>query len=178
VKAILKNTYVKYAFRFLLLAAVLQVAVEIALKAAPLSATLNRWNLVNASVSGGVLETLGFPSSRTGTVIVTSGSAIDVTHECNGLSLIPLLAAAILACPASVFAKTCGITCAMFMVAILNWGRIVSLSILQSKSPMLFFEFHTYVWPAIFIMCEVLLFYAWSYMNMRLPVGYSKASDS
>ena len=116
-----------------------------------------------SGISAAVLRAAGEDTEVTGTIIRTSGFAVDVKNGCNGVEAAILLVAAILAFPAGPLAKAMGILGGFILLEVINILRIVSLAWLGAHHPQVFQMFHVAVWQTVIIIVSVGIFLLWSW---------------
>lgn len=97
-----------------------------------------------------------------GTVIRTPRFALDVHTGCNGIEAIMVLAAAILAFPATVRSRITGLLAGSIAISILNLIRVGSLVWLGEYHRSLFDFVHVGVWQSLVILAAVSMFVFWS----------------
>jgi exosortase H (IPTLxxWG-CTERM-specific) len=97
-----------------------------------------------------------------GTVIVTPRFALDVHNGCNGIEAIMVLAAAMLAFPATLRSRISGLVVGSIAISILNLIRVGSLVWLGEYHRSLFDFVHVGVWQTLVILAAVSMFVFWS----------------
>jgi exosortase H (IPTLxxWG-CTERM-specific) len=97
-----------------------------------------------------------------GTVIRSPRFAIDVKNGCNGVEAMILLAAAIVAFPATLRSRLIGLAAASVAIQLLNLVRLSSLFWLGAYHRRIFDFFHVAVWQALVILAAISLFILWS----------------
>jgi exosortase H (IPTLxxWG-CTERM-specific) len=118
------------------------------------------WTAFLASCSAFVLRLLDSNVISNGNVLqdMRTGSGIAIEAGCNAVEACIMLAAAMLAYPASLRSKITGLVIGCLAIQALNLVRIVSLFYLVQWSARAFEFAHLYLWQAL-IMLDVLL--AW-----------------
>jgi exosortase H (IPTLxxWG-CTERM-specific) len=97
-----------------------------------------------------------------GTVIRTPRFALDVHNGCNGVEAIMVLAAAMLAFPATLRSRITGLVAGSIAISILNLIRVGSL-VWLGEYHRAFFDFvHVGVWQTLVILAAVSMFVFWS----------------
>ncbi|HVR43281.1 MAG TPA: exosortase H [Thermoanaerobaculia bacterium] len=114
------------------------------------------------AASAWVLNGVGEPVVREGTMIRSPRFAVDVKNGCNGLEAVLLLVAAVLAFPASWKAKLIGVVGGTLAIEALNLVRVTSLYVLGRDYPHLFETFHVTVWQAVIFVLTIAMFLVWS----------------
>lgn len=109
-----------------------------------------------------LLVALHEPVAVAGTVIRSSRFALDVRNGCNGVEAMLLLAAAIVAFPATLRSRLTGLVAGCVAIQILNLVRVTSLVWLGEHHRNLFDFVHVGVWQSIVILAAVSMFVFWS----------------
>lgn len=99
----------------------------------------------------------------TGTVMRSPLFALDVRNGCNGVEAVILLAAAILAFPATLRSRLIGLTIASVAIQLLNLVRLSSLFWLGEHHRRIFDFFHVAVWQSLIILAAISIFVLWSW---------------
>ncbi len=115
-----------------------------------------------ARVSGSILNLLGERVGVAGTTLSSSAFSVNIENGCNGLETALLLAAAVLAFPASAKQRAAGFLGGFLAIEILNLVRVVSLFWLGAHHPAYFGSAHTLVWQSMVVLAGVGLFVLWS----------------
>lgn len=132
---------------------------------------------VVARAAGTVLNLLGEGVTVAGTQIRSSSFAVDVENGCNGLETALLLAAAVLAFPASWKARAAGLAAGFAGIQAINLVRVVSLFWIGRHKPGLFSTAHTVIWQSVVVLAGVALFLAWA-SRQKAPAGPAAAEGS
>lgn len=122
--------------------------------------------LVLRSVEGGV--------EAAGTVIRSPRFAIDVKNGCNGVEATILLAAAILAFPATLRSRLIGLAIGGVAIQLLNLVRLSSLFWLGEHHRRIYDFFHVAVWQALVILAAISIFVLWSWKFAEKPLAESR----
>ena len=85
-----------------------------------------------------------------------TGFAVSIEAGCNGVEATIVLVAAVVAFPASWFARVAAIVLGFLAIQLLNIARIISLFYLGNWDLAIFSWVHLYLWPAL-IMLDVLV---------------------
>lgn len=117
---------------------------------------------VVARAAGLVLNVMAEGVTVAGTEIRSPGFAVDVENGCNGLETALLLAAAVLAFPASWKSRAIGLLVGFFGIQAINLVRVVSLFWIGRHRPALFSAAHTVVWQSVVVLAGVALFLVWA----------------
>lgn len=114
-----------------------------------------------ALVVDGVLRAVGMQTTLQGATIRVPGFSVAVVDQCTAVYESALLAAAILAFPATTHQRATGITLGIVTLSTLNVVRIVSLVIVGAWLPDWFSAFHLYAWQATFAVVVVIFWLGW-----------------
>jgi len=116
-----------------------------------------------ARASSLLLNVLGLDTQVLGTVITGSEAfSVNILDGCNGVDVMAIVAAAVLAFPSSFKEKLLGLAMAMPGVQIINVVRIVSLYYIGLRWPALFERFHLYVWQTAVILLSLTIWMVWA----------------
>jgi exosortase H (IPTLxxWG-CTERM-specific) len=96
----------------------------------------------------------------------SNGFAMEVLDGCNGIDVVVLLWAAILAYPASWRQKGKGLLAGTVIINVINFLRIISLFYLGQYDRQWFEFAHLYVWESVFVLLTLTIFWMWV---RRLP---------
>ena len=109
-----------------------------------------------------VLRVIREPIVVAGTVIRTATFALDVRNGCNAVEAMLLLAAAMLAFPATLRSRFTGLIAASAAIQMLNVIRVSSLVWLGEHHRNIFDVVHVAVWQTAVILAAVAMFIFWS----------------
>lgn len=109
-----------------------------------------------------------------GTVMRSPRFALDVRNGCNGVEAAILLAAAILAFPATLRSRLIGLTVACVTIELLNLVRLSSLFWLGEHYRRIFDFFHVAVWQSLIILAAISIFILWSWKFAEKPLAKSR----
>jgi exosortase H (IPTLxxWG-CTERM-specific) len=129
---------------------------------------------VVARGAAGLLRGVESDVEVTGTVIRSPRFALDVRNGCNGVEAMILLAAAILAFPASLRSRLVGLTVASVAIELLNLVRLGSLFWLGEHHRRIFDFFHVAVWQSLVILAAISIFVLWSWKFAEKPLAESR----
>ncbi|MFN2442272.1 MAG: exosortase H [Thermoanaerobaculia bacterium] len=121
------------------------------------------------AASGVLLNAIGEPVERDGTMLRSATFAVDIKNGCNGLEAVLLLVAAILAFPAGWKQKLAGIVAGIALIEGINLVRVASLYILGRDYPHLFETFHVTIWQGVIFLLTIAMFVYWSSRFGRTP---------
>jgi exosortase H (IPTLxxWG-CTERM-specific) len=125
---------------------------------------------VVASGSAVVLRVVESGVEAVGTVIRSPRFALDVQNGCNGIEAVILLAAAILAFPATLRSRLIGLTVASVAIELVNLVRLSSLFWLGEHYRRIFDFFHVAVWQSLVILAAISMFVLWSWKFAEKPI--------
>lgn len=125
------------------------------------------------AVTAALLRALGEPVVKAGTVLRAASFAVDVKNGCNGLEAVIILAAAVVAFPATLRQRLIGVAAGFIVIQVLNLVRVVSLFWLGVHRPAIFELFHAAVWQTALILVAVGLFVFWSRGIAKAAAGRS-----
>jgi len=118
-----------------------------------------------------VLRGIHEPIVVVGTVIRTSSRfALDVRNGCNAVEAMMLLAAAMIAFPATLRSRLAGLLVASVAIQIVNVIRVSSLVWLGEHHRGAFDVMHVAVWQTIVILAAVTMFVFWSLKFAEKPL--------
>lgn len=117
-----------------------------------------------------VMRGIHEPIAVVGTVIRTSRFALDVRNGCNGVEAMMLLAAAMIAFPATFRSRLAGLLVTSGAIQILNLVRVSSLVWLGEHHRDVFDVVHVAVWQTIVILAAVSMFVFWSLKFAERPL--------
>lgn len=123
------------------------------------------------SATAFLLRTVHQPVDIAGTVLRTSHFALDVRNGCNGVEAVMVLAAAMLAFPATLRSRLAGLFAGSVAIQILNLVRVASLVWLGEHHRELFDFVHVGVWQSIVILAAVSMFVFWSWKFAEKPLA-------
>ncbi|HEX8151825.1 MAG TPA: exosortase H [Thermoanaerobaculia bacterium] len=122
------------------------------------------------SATAAVLHVAREPIVLDGTVIRTPTFALDVRNGCNAVEAMMLLAAAMLAFPATIASRVAGLLAASIAIQLLNLIRVSSLVWLGEHHRRIFDVVHVAVWQTVVILAAVTMFVLWSVRYARKPL--------
>jgi exosortase H (IPTLxxWG-CTERM-specific) len=115
-----------------------------------------------ARLSGRILNVLGERVAVAGTAISSNAFTVNIENGCNGLETALLLAAAVLAFPASWRQRVAGFFLGFAAIELVNLVRVVSLFWIGAHRPRWFGSAHTLVWQSLVVLAGVGLFVLWA----------------
>jgi exosortase/archaeosortase family protein len=80
--------------------------------------------------------------------VFVGAAAVEIVNGCTGLDVAVFLASAILVFPAPWRARLRGVAAGFAIVMLTNFARVLTLCVLNARSPRAFELVHVYVWPA------------------------------
>jgi exosortase H (IPTLxxWG-CTERM-specific) len=123
-----------------------------------------------ARVSARILNAMGEKVTVGGTVITSAAFSVNIENGCNGLETALLLAAAVLAFPASGLQRAAGFFGGFAAIELLNLVRVVSLFWIGAHRRSWFGSAHALVWQSVVVLAGVALFVAWASIVARRPI--------
>lgn len=125
---------------------------------------IDRWLSLNIiSVSGGILEMLGYNVYVAGRIIgIDESAGIMLVNGCNGLEAIGLFLGFVIAYPGDNIKRITFIVIGMMAIYLVNVLRIVVLTITQVYWADFFHFTHDYSTTAIFYMVIFILWMIWA----------------
>ena len=124
--------------------------------------------------SAGILRSVESGVEAVGTVIRSPRFALDVQNGCNGIEATILLAAAILAFPATLRSRLIGLVTASVLLAVINLVRLSSLFWLGEHHRRIFDLFHVAVWQSLVILAAISMFVLWSWKFAERSLAKSR----
>lgn len=122
-------------------------------------------------ITAGTLQWLREPIDVAGSVIRTSPRfALDVRNGCNAVDAMMLIAAAMLAFPATFRSRLKGLLVTSAAIQIVNLVRIFSLVWLGEHYHEAFEFVHVAVWQTVVILFAVTMFVLWSLRFAEKPL--------
>ena len=118
-----------------------------------------RWTASSSSLA---LNLLGSSTSVDGTVLRSSGFAVDIVGECTAVGPIVLFMGAVAAYPAGLRAKAAGVALGVVLLSAVNLVRVISLFWLGSAFPQYLDVAHVLIWQTALIVIVIVLWLAWT----------------
>jgi exosortase H (IPTLxxWG-CTERM-specific) len=115
-----------------------------------------------AKVSARILNMMGERVAVGGTTISSNAFTVNIENGCNGLETALLLAAAVLAFPASWRQRLAGFFLGFALIEGVNLIRVVSLFWIGAHRPVWFGSAHTLVWQSLVVLAGVGIFVLWA----------------
>lgn len=142
-------------------AALLQFALVLA---SPLRGVIDRFSEYLATGSAGLIRLFGGTCEAHAAFLNLPGTALtlEIQDGCNGLNVVILLWAAVVAFPARWQWRAWGIAGGFLAIQLLNLGRIISLFYLAQFSKEAFDFAHHFLWEALILLDAMLVFGIWS----------------
>jgi exosortase H (IPTLxxWG-CTERM-specific) len=109
-----------------------------------------------------------------GTVMRSPRFALDVQNGCNGVEAMILLAAAILAFPATLRSRLIGLAITSVAIQMVNVVRLSTLFWLGEHHRRIFDFFHVAVWQSLVILAAISMFVLWSWKFAERPLASSR----
>jgi exosortase H (IPTLxxWG-CTERM-specific) len=157
--------------RFLLLFAAFLVLFYVAVGIRPVNDhVVVPFTSLVARVSGKILRGIGEPVVVAGTTMSSGRFAVNIENGCNGLETALLLAAAVLAFPATWRQRGLGLLAGLAAIEVVNLLRVVTLFWIGVHRPALFGSAHTLVWQTLVVLFGVGFFVLWAgRVSKRVP---------
>ena len=139
------------------------------LLAAPVRPFVEGFSGVLASVSAWLIEAFGGACVHQSAVLSNParGFFMEIRDGCNGINVVIVLWAAIMAYPARLTWKLIGLAGGLAAIQILNLVRIISLFYLGEHWRPLFEFAHLYLWESLIIVDALAVFGLWSKRAVR-----------
>jgi exosortase H (IPTLxxWG-CTERM-specific) len=129
---------------------------------------------VAARCSALLLRVIESEVASAGTVMLSARFALDVRNGCNGIEAVILLAAAILAFPATLRSRLIGVAIGSVAIELLNLVRLSSLFWLGEHYRPIFDFVHVAVWQSLIILAAISIFVLWSWKFAEKPLAESR----
>ena len=97
-----------------------------------------------------------------GNLVGSSRAALEIVRGCDGIGTLLLVAAAVLAFPASAAKKAMGLMLGFVVVYVINIVRISGLYFVAAHRPDWFLPVHTYFAPTLIIVLCCVFFVLWA----------------
>jgi exosortase H (IPTLxxWG-CTERM-specific) len=154
------RTSLRFALRFGL-AALVQFLV---LLAPPVRPYIDGFSASLASTSSGLIHLFGGACVQNGDILSTPNNsfAMQVLDGCNGVNVVILLWAAIIAFPASWKWRLIGLGGGLVAIQVLNLLRLISLFYLGQINYAVFEFAHLYLWETLIIIDAIVVFALWN----------------
>ena len=129
---------------------------------------LGEWDAASASA---VLNILGASTTAHGTVLSSSGFAVDVAVECLAIGPLLLFVGAVLAYPSTAGDKCWGAMLGVAVLTVVNVARIASLFWFGERFPQYLDVAHLLVWQAAIVVLALMLWMAWARVASHARAG-------
>jgi exosortase H (IPTLxxWG-CTERM-specific) len=126
-------------------------------------------NVLNAILSGGLLDVVGVDNARSGTVLTFRRGGMEVISECSGVYVAILFAAGVLAFPAPWRARLLGLAVGLPLIFAINVLRLTTLGAIIAYKAAWLPLFHEYLWQVFFILVVAALYLVW--IERMVPRG-------
>lgn len=117
--------------------------------------------IINAKFSAIILNIMGFSTSVKEASILSNEFAINIKKGCDAVEAIGLFSIAIIAFPTKINFKIRGLLIGIFLLFLLNLGRIVGLFLTGIYLPKWFDFMHVEVGQFVFMLVAIALFAYW-----------------
>ena len=159
------------------------VAILVALMTAELTppvqeAVIAPWTHALVRISAGVITSFDSHVAAFGRILqsTANGFAISIEAGCNGVEAAIILAAAMLAFPASWKQRAIGIVAGLVAVQALNVVRVISLFYLGQWNARAFEWAHLYLWQALIMLDVLIVWLLW--MRSIAPAASARMADA
>jgi exosortase/archaeosortase family protein len=115
----------------------------------------------NAWLANVILHGLHQHTQLAEATILTGSTSFVIKRGCDATEPIWLLIASVIAFPAPFFRQLAGIVVGALLVQVLNQMRIVCLFFVGRDHPGLYHSLHLTVFPAIFVVLAMLIWFVW-----------------
>jgi len=161
----LKRQRTGFALSFFLAAALLFALVM----SAPVRPYVDQFTVMLAKISAGLIHAGGGECLRNGAVLAKPDFtfAMEIREGCNGINVVILLWAAILAYPAPILFRLTGLPLAMAGIQAANLARVISLYYIGQYSASLFDFAHHYLWETLILLDGIVVFGLWARLARR-----------
>lgn len=134
------------------------------------------WGVVLASLAHWILSIWDTGTIQAGNVLRDAGSgfAVAVDAECNGIDVVIVLWAAIIAFPSSLRSKAFGMLFGLLALQSLNLVRILSLFYIGTWNEEAFTWVHHNLWQGLMILGVLLTFMLWLRLSAS-PRGWASS---
>jgi exosortase H (IPTLxxWG-CTERM-specific) len=126
-------------------------------------------NVLNAILSGVLLEGVGVDNARSGAVLTFRRGGMEVISECSGVYVAILFSAGVLAFPAPWRARLLGLAVGLPIIFVINVLRLATLGAIIAHKQAWLPLFHEYLWQVFFILVVAALYLVW--IERTVPRG-------
>jgi exosortase H (IPTLxxWG-CTERM-specific) len=149
---------------FILRFSVASLAQFALLLAAPLRPSVDRFSEYLAAISAGLIRLFGGACEQSADILSVPGETfrLEILDGCNGVNVVILLWAALIAYPAPWKWRLIGMFGGLVAIQSFNLLRIISLFYLGQFSREAFDFAHLYLWETLIILDAILVFGLWS----------------
>lgn len=156
----MRHPALRFAVVFLLL--IITFSIVVRLEAVEQALIVPFTGLV-ARASHMILNLAGMGTQVAGTILHgEDGFAVNILNGCNGVYVMGIVAAAVLAFPSTWREKALGVMVGAIGVQIINLIRIVTLYYIGLRHPAVFEQFHYYVWQTVVIILSMAIWMFWA----------------
>lgn len=118
-------------------------------------------NVLNAMLSGRILDLVGITTQRSGSLLAFAGSGMQVISECSGIYAAIVFSASVVAFPATWRARAAGVALGITAIFAINVLRLVTVGITLAYRDSLVPFVHEYLWQILFVLVVAGLFVLW-----------------
>ena len=132
---------------------------------------------LNAEVANAILHGLGQLTTVNDVTIRSENYAVSIRRGCDAIEPAWFFCAAVLAFPGRWRSKPAGLAVGVAVILALNLVRIVSLYFIGLRVPRFFATAHLELWPGLFILATLALWFAWIRWSQREVPSAAHAAD-
>ena len=125
----------------------------------------------DAAAASAVLNMMGASTEARGTVLSSSGFAVDVVVECMAIGPALLFIGAVLAYPSTVRDKCWGALFGVAVLTVVNVARIASLFWIGESFPRYLDVAHLLVWQSAIVVLALVLWLVWAQAASHARTG-------
>jgi exosortase H (IPTLxxWG-CTERM-specific) len=119
------------------------------------------WTKANTAAAGGLAGLIGMEPEVNGTILTSSDAVLNVKKGCNGVEAVIILAAAVLAFPASWARRVPGLLGGAIVIFGFNLVRVVNLLWVAVHFPARLELFHIFIWQTLMVLISFGVFLLW-----------------
>lgn len=118
-------------------------------------------NVLNAMLSGIILDLVGIATDRSGSLLAFAGSGMQVISECSGIYAAIVFSASVLAFPTTWRARATGVALGVVAIFAVNVLRLVTVGVTLAYRESLVPWVHEYLWQILFVLVVAGMFMLW-----------------
>jgi exosortase H (IPTLxxWG-CTERM-specific) len=132
---------------------------------------------LNATIANAILRGFGEITTVSEVTIRSANYAVSIRRGCDAIEPAWFFCAAVLAFPGRWQKKPIGLAVGVAIILMLNLARIVSLYFIGLRWPRFFAMAHLELWPGLFILVTLALWFAWLRWAQRGDSPTTRASN-